>query len=78
MLLACKALTIANSPRAFKIEFYLQKLKRRTAKKKGTPLLHSKGTWDSVSHRFPVGPDGRELTDSGDPPDDFLAAPSGL
>lgn len=78
MILACKALTIVSSPRAFKIEFYLQKLKRHTAKKKGTPLLHSKGTLDSVSHYFPVGPDGRELTDSGDPTDDCLAAPSGL
>lgn len=76
MILACKALTIASSPRAFKIGFYLQKLRRLTAWKKGTPLLHSKGTLDSVSHCFPVGVDGRELPDSGDPRDDCLTAPA--
>lgn len=67
MILDRKALTIASSPRTFKVGFYLQKLKRFTAQKKSTPLLHSRGTLDSVSHCFPVGPDGRELTDSGDP-----------
>lgn len=67
MILDCKALTIASSPRTFKVGFYLQKLKRFTAQKKSIPLLHSRGTLDSVSHCFPVGPDGRELTDSGDP-----------
>lgn len=78
MILDRKALTIASSPRTFKVGFYLQKLKRLTAQKKGTPLLHSKGTLDSVSHCFPVGPDGGELTDSGDPTDDCLTAPAGF
>ena len=67
MILDRKALKIASSPRTFKVGFYLQKLKRFTAQKKSTPLLHSRGTLDSVSHCFPVGPDGRELTDLGDP-----------
>lgn len=76
-ILACKALTNASSPWAFKIRFYLQRLKGSQHTRK-THLSHIPEEHWILWVSFPVDPDGGELTDSGEPTDDCLTVPTGF